>query len=198
VTWDNVKQVWTIDGHEGRHRVQAIKELWPNEAVEVHIIPMGGIRAKDITPPMLQSFMDGVFAEDKTYVKNPTAKIEHLGKSVTPQSQQQLPFGQPPMVENIQDEQNEHFISKLEEQKAVEYIKKVIIPRIVDEKDIKSAIKNLKKFQYYRDEVTGVIHIKYRSITDNIVVDFFIRKVRGGNIIITSYGHGEEFILKNV
>ena len=89
VSWDDTEKVWTIWGHEGRHRVSAIKDLWPNESIEVHIIPSEGIRARDITPPMLQSFMGGIIAEDKTFVKNPTAEIEWKGQKVTPQ---QLPI----------------------------------------------------------------------------------------------------------
>ena len=54
VSWDDTEKVWTIWGHEGRHRVSAIKDLWPNESIEVHIIPSEGIRARDITPPMIK------------------------------------------------------------------------------------------------------------------------------------------------
>ena len=84
VTWDESKPVWEVTDHEGRHRVQAIKDLWPSEIVEVHILPYGGLRAKDITPDMVQSFMQGVIAEDKTYVKNPTSKIELAGQIINP------------------------------------------------------------------------------------------------------------------
>jgi len=92
VTWDESKPVWEVGDHEGRHRVQAIKELWPTEIVEVHIFPYGGLRARDITPDMIQSFMEGVVAEDKTYVKNPTSKIELNGKIINPNQ---------PIVESI-------------------------------------------------------------------------------------------------
>ena len=104
--WDASKQVWTLSGHEGRHRMQAIKELWPNEAVEVHIIPLGETRARDITPEMLKSFMEGVVAEDHTYVQKPTAKIVIKGKEFNPQQlQQQTP--QQPVTEGHRNEKGE-------------------------------------------------------------------------------------------
>lgn len=84
--WDIAKKVWTVWDHEGRHRVEAIKNLWPNESIEVHIFPGSGIRARDINPEMLQSFMTGIFAQDKTYVQKPTSQIECQGKTVTPQA----------------------------------------------------------------------------------------------------------------
>lgn len=90
VTWNDSKPVWEIDSHEGRHRMMAIKDLWPTEVVEVHILPAGGIRAKDITPDMAQSFLSGVFAEDKTFVKTPASKIELVGKVITPTQQGEL------------------------------------------------------------------------------------------------------------
>lgn len=87
VAWDASKQVWSVWDHEGRHRVQAIKDLWPSEQLEIHIFPGEGLRTRDITPEMLQSFMRGIIAQDHTFVKNPTAKIECKGKQITPQSQ---------------------------------------------------------------------------------------------------------------
>jgi hypothetical protein len=101
VNWDASKKVWTIWDHEGRHRVQAIKDLWPNESMEVHIFPGSGIRARDITPDMLQSFMRGIIAQDKTFVKNPTSEVELKGQKITPQ-QQGMPatsMQPPPMLE---------------------------------------------------------------------------------------------------
>ena len=102
VSWDMAKQVWTVWDHEGRHRVQAIKDLWPNEQIEVHIFPGEGERARDLNPQMLQSFMGGVFAQDKTFVKNPTAKIEWQGKTITPQQSQTLSPAAPPLFERKQ------------------------------------------------------------------------------------------------
>jgi len=100
IEWDISKRVWNIWDHEGRHRVQAIKDLWPNESIEVHIFPGSGIRARDITPDMLQSFMSGVSAQDKTFVKNPTSEIEWKGQKITPQSQTGAPPPtSPPMFE---------------------------------------------------------------------------------------------------
>lgn len=103
-TWNESQPVWEIDSHEGRHRMQAIHDLWPNEMVEVHIFPRGGLRGKDITPQLAQSFMRGVFAEDSTYVEKPTAKIVAAGKTFTPQSMDQQ---QPVMETQLQKLQRE-------------------------------------------------------------------------------------------
>lgn len=92
VSWNESKPVWEVTSHEGRHRMQAIKDLWPQELVEIHIFPDGGTRARDITPAMAQSFMEGVFAEDKTFVKNPTSKIELAGKTISPMQQTAPPL----------------------------------------------------------------------------------------------------------
>lgn len=106
VSWNQSRPVWEIDSHEGRHRIQAIKDLWPNELIEVHIIP-SGFRSRDITPEMAQSFMTGVFAEDKTFVNNPTAKIELNGKIITPREQGALPLFE------VSDEEYKKRLSKM-------------------------------------------------------------------------------------
>jgi ribosomal protein S18 acetylase RimI-like enzyme len=82
VTWDESKEIWSVWSHEGRHRMEAIKQLWPNELVEVHIFCGGGLRARHINDQMVQKFMDGVFAESKTYVKNPCGIVELNGKII--------------------------------------------------------------------------------------------------------------------
>jgi len=109
--WDIAKKVWTVWDHEGRHRVQAIKNLWPNEPIEVHIFPGSGIRARDISPEMLQSFMTGIIAQDKTYVKKPTSEIEWQGKNITPQAGAQTT---PPPVFETQYQKSKREIDKFE------------------------------------------------------------------------------------
>src|ERR1035437_3623116 len=101
VNWDESKKAWTVWDHEGRHRVQVIKDLWPNESMEVHIFPGSGIRSRDITPDMLQSFMNGIMAQDKTFVKNPTSEVEWKGQKITPQQQgnSSPSMEPPPMLE---------------------------------------------------------------------------------------------------
>ena len=47
---------WRVVGHEGRHRMAAIKKMNPNEQVEVHIFPRG-MRARDITNEMKEAVM---------------------------------------------------------------------------------------------------------------------------------------------
>lgn len=118
--WDISKKVWTIWDHEGRHRVQAIKNLWPNESIEVHVFTGSGIRAKDINPEMLQSFMTGVIAQDKTYVQKPTAEIECQKKKISPQANTQTP---PPPVFETQYQKAKRAIDEFE--KIGPHVKKV-------------------------------------------------------------------------
>lgn len=52
VSWDRQSKQWKIWSHEGRHRMLAAKEINPNQKIEVHIFPDGGMRARDITDEM--------------------------------------------------------------------------------------------------------------------------------------------------
>ena len=201
-TWDNTKQVWEIDGHEGRHRVQAIKELWPTEQIEVHIIPMGGIRARDITPEMLNSFMTGVIAEDDTYVVKPTVKIEHLNKPFN-SGQQLSQTSAPPMMES----KNQNFnISKMEEQQAVHYILNKLIPDIVKFKNDYSnpfikgknlpneLRKTLRKIKHDTNDINGKTSIVYQTkLRGEEPHEFRISKDYDGNLLVWYRGDGTTY-----
>ena len=53
VKWDTEKQAWQIIGHEGRHRMNAVKKYFgPNTKIPVHIFPRDGLRARDINSTM--------------------------------------------------------------------------------------------------------------------------------------------------
>ena len=54
--------IWSVVGHEGRHRMKAIKRLEGDAPVEVHIFPRG-LRARDVTQEMLDSFCHCVMSE---------------------------------------------------------------------------------------------------------------------------------------
>lgn len=52
VEWDAANKRWLARGHEGRHRSTVANETDPNTLVNVHIIPRGGIKARDLTDEM--------------------------------------------------------------------------------------------------------------------------------------------------
>jgi len=50
-TWDDTAGVWKIKDHEGRSRIDAVREVYGTVPVPVHIFPTG-MRAGDLTPQM--------------------------------------------------------------------------------------------------------------------------------------------------
>jgi len=57
-----------VAGHEGRNRMTAVKKLEGDAPIEVHILPRGGYRARDITPEFRAALMRGLQAEKATNV----------------------------------------------------------------------------------------------------------------------------------
>jgi putative chitinase len=55
-----------VAGHEGRNRMTAIKKLEGDAPVEVHILPRGGYRARDITPEFKAALAKSLYAEKST------------------------------------------------------------------------------------------------------------------------------------
>lgn len=55
-----------VVGHEGRNRMTAIKKLEGDNPIEVHILPRGGYRARDITPEFKAALVKGLYAEKST------------------------------------------------------------------------------------------------------------------------------------
>jgi hypothetical protein len=51
-TWNEDAGVWEINGHEGRSRTSAIKNVYGNVLIPVHVFPRRGLRAHDITEQM--------------------------------------------------------------------------------------------------------------------------------------------------
>ena len=55
-----------VVGHEGRNRMTAIRKLEGDAPVEVHILPRGGYRARDITPEFKAALAKSLYAEKST------------------------------------------------------------------------------------------------------------------------------------
>jgi hypothetical protein len=55
-----------VASHEGRNRMTAIKKLEGDEPVEVHLIPRGGLRARDLTAEFVEKMQEGMYAERST------------------------------------------------------------------------------------------------------------------------------------
>jgi putative chitinase len=55
-----------VAGHEGRNRMTAIRKLEGDAPVEVHILPRGGYRARDITPEFKAALAKSLYAEKST------------------------------------------------------------------------------------------------------------------------------------
>lgn len=47
--------VWQVNGHEGRGRAMEIGKIQPSELMPVHVFPLGGGRARDLTREMVLS-----------------------------------------------------------------------------------------------------------------------------------------------
>jgi hypothetical protein len=57
-----------VAGHEGRNRITAIKKLEGDEPIEVHLIPRGGLRARDLTAEFVEKLQEGMYAERSTHL----------------------------------------------------------------------------------------------------------------------------------
>jgi hypothetical protein len=57
-----------VAGHEGRNRITAIKKLEGDEPIEVHLIPRGGLRARDLTAEFVEKMQEGMYAERSTHL----------------------------------------------------------------------------------------------------------------------------------
>ncbi len=55
-----------VTGHEGRNRMLAIQQVEGDDPVEVHIFPKGGMRARDLTPEIVNGLRNGMMNQEKT------------------------------------------------------------------------------------------------------------------------------------
>ena len=68
---DNFIHAASIYGHEGRHRMNAILAAEGDNPVEVHLFPMGGLRARHITPKWIQQLNKNIVNERGQLVTGP-------------------------------------------------------------------------------------------------------------------------------
>ena len=71
---DMERQFPRIVGHDGRHRMIAIKQSEGDHPVEVHIFPRG-MRHKDLTPDLIDKLNDLVVSQNGQYVPGPIFKL---------------------------------------------------------------------------------------------------------------------------
>jgi len=57
-----------VASHEGRNRITAVKKLEGDEPIEVHLIPRGGLRARDLTAEFVEKMQEGMYAEKSTHL----------------------------------------------------------------------------------------------------------------------------------
>jgi hypothetical protein len=55
VLWDEKQKAWDVIDHEGRSRSDVAKMFSPDKKMPVHILPMRGLRARDLTPDMINA-----------------------------------------------------------------------------------------------------------------------------------------------
>lgn len=86
VKWNGGKGVWKTVMHEGRNRSAAIKSINPDEKMPVHIIPRGGMRAKDITPEMKNA---PIISEEGNTITVPGVEVKKTTATDTPPSKKE-------------------------------------------------------------------------------------------------------------
>lgn len=71
-----------VKGHEGRTRMEAIRRLYGDIPVLVHIFPKGGARARHVTDEQIASMRQTMCPEDsRTPMRGPWfGKVYHLGQ----------------------------------------------------------------------------------------------------------------------
>jgi hypothetical protein len=57
-----------VKGHEGRNRMMAIQKVEGDEPVEVHLFPRGEIRARHLTPEIINHLEVGMRNQDGTKI----------------------------------------------------------------------------------------------------------------------------------
>ena len=55
--WDEARKAWVLRSadHEGRHRMTTLMQEVGDDPVDVHVFPRGGLRARDLSPEMLEA-----------------------------------------------------------------------------------------------------------------------------------------------
>ncbi|MCX7593767.1 MAG: hypothetical protein N2235_08405 [Fischerella sp.] len=60
-----------VKGHEGRHRMMAIQEIWGDIPVETHLFFRGGVRARNLTPDIQRALNEEIISESGRAVMGP-------------------------------------------------------------------------------------------------------------------------------
>ena len=81
--YDEDKNVLEITGHEGRHRMEALRRVSPNEKVPVHIFPQG-LRARHFVDKNVNeiSFVPEKYSEKKYSGKNFIKNSANIGEQI--------------------------------------------------------------------------------------------------------------------
>lgn len=68
---NDFQQSAKVSGHEGRHRMIAVNELYGDDPIEVHLFFRYGIRNRDLTSDIVNRLISDMISEDGVYVKGP-------------------------------------------------------------------------------------------------------------------------------
>lgn len=60
-----------VSGHEGRHRMVAIMDLYGDSPIEVHLFFRYGVRNRDLTSEIIARLIDGMVQQNGDYIKGP-------------------------------------------------------------------------------------------------------------------------------
>lgn len=60
-----------VVGHEDRHRMQAIFEIFGDDPVEIHLFFHGGLRNRDITGTWILALTEGLMSQTKELIEGP-------------------------------------------------------------------------------------------------------------------------------
>lgn len=70
--WDNkFEGIATVKGHEGRNRMMAIQQVEGNDPVEVHLFFRGEVRARHLTPEIIEQLTRFLRSQDGNLVSGP-------------------------------------------------------------------------------------------------------------------------------
>lgn len=68
---NDFQQSAKVSGHEGRHRMIAVNELYGDDPIEVHLFFRYGIRNRDLTSDIVNRLISEMISEDGVQVKGP-------------------------------------------------------------------------------------------------------------------------------
>ena len=72
----NLSEPARVGCHEGRNRMQVIKNLYRNRPVEAHIFFCNGIKCKDLTVEMINKMRSELISRDNTLITGPLFEFD--------------------------------------------------------------------------------------------------------------------------